>query len=336
VTAATGAAAAGGPRVTVLVPNLDQGRYLGRCLDSVLGQTDGRWHAVVADNASSDDSVAVVRSYRDPRLRLVRRPRTVSMMANWNLLAGEIDTEYAVLLSADDWWEPRFLERTVALLDAHPESLLAAAAVRVVEGEREVEVLGLHQRWPAARGACPPSAALRLLLTSRNRLYIHGVLARREVYERRPFEDSPVADWIMLVRAAGLAPVQVCPEVLACYRRHDAGHTSRADRAGLWGLELVRAWRLLAAEWAADPPPVAGAARLLARTFTLKLLVESYHRACAGDREAARFQCRLARSIAPTPGWRAFALWCERAAGLLGARWLRRLAPLEARLGARW
>ena len=61
MTAPDAPAAGAPPRVTVLVPNLDQGRYLGRCLDSVLGQTYGRWHAVVADNASTDDSVAVVR-----------------------------------------------------------------------------------------------------------------------------------------------------------------------------------------------------------------------------------------------------------------------------------
>ena len=122
------------------------------------------------------------------------------MMANWNLLLGEIDTEYAVLLSADDWWEPRFLERMVAILDRHPESLLAAAAVRVMESDRQVEVLGLHQLWPADRGACPPAEALRLLLTRRNRLYVHAVLARAELYRRVRLEDSPVADWMLFDR----------------------------------------------------------------------------------------------------------------------------------------
>jgi hypothetical protein len=334
-------------RVTVLIPNYNNARYLRQCVDSVLAQTYDDWAAVVADNASTDDSVAVVRSFTDSRLRLVRRPRTVSMMANLNLLLSEIASPYAAILTADDWWEPGFLERMVGLLDDHPASLLAASAVRIVaSGNREVEVLGLHQLWPVELGStCPPATALRLLLTKRNRLYLPAILVRRELFDRLPsFDDSLVCDWIMLVRAAGQTPFELCPEVLANYRQHGESLTAHALRSGLWGVELVRAVRLLQLEWSSGVPPSTGAARTLARTFTLKLLVEARHRGSMGDRPGALFHCGLARSIAPTRSLRTLCLWCERAVGVLasapvapaGRHMLGWLSPVESRFRGRY
>jgi glycosyltransferase involved in cell wall biosynthesis len=319
------------PRVTVLIPNYNNARYLGQCLEAVVAQTYGDWAAVVADNASTDDSLTVAASFRDSRLRLVRRRRTVSMMANLNLLVSEIDSEYAVILTADDWWEPQFLDRLVPLLDEHPESILAASAIRIVRDGREVEVLGLHQlRGTATGGTCPPEEALRLLITKRNRLYLPAILARRELFERMPgFEDSLVCDWIMLVRAAFQGSFQLCPDVLANYRQHDASLTAAALESALWGLELVRAVRVLQRDWADGGTPLAGASRTMARTFTIKLLVEARRLSHAGDRPGARLYCGLARTIAPTTGLRGLCLWCERALHLLTSA---PLAPLGRRL----
>ncbi len=333
-------------RVTVLVPNYNSGKYLGQCLASIRSQTFDAWHCVVADNASDDDSVAIVRSIADARFGLVERPRTVSPVANFNLLLADIDTEYAVMLTADDWWEPTFLERMVGVLDQHPESLMAACAVRIMAPNSPVEVLGLHQLWPPERGtSCPPEATLEFLVSKRNRLYLPAVLTRRELYQRLPpYEESFVSDWLMFVRAAAKAPVAVCPEPLVNYRRHQESLTAQAGRADLWGLELVKALKVLQSDWAGKELPFPDAPRTLARSFTLKLLLEAYHKSLGGDRSGALFHSRLARSIAPSATLRAFAFWCEKVTWLctsgplsaLGRPALGSLRPLEDHFRSRW
>lgn len=334
------------PRVTVLIPNYNGGRYLRECLTSLQSQTFDGWQGVVGDNASNDDSVSIVRSLPDPRVRLVERPHTVSAVANFNLLVAEIDTEYAVILTADDWWEPTFLERMMPLLDNHPESLMAACAVRVMSNDRPVEVLGLHQLWPPERGtSCPPAETLKFLVSKRNRLYLPAILTRRELYHRFPrYEESMVSDWLMAVRCAAVAPVQVCPEPLVNYRHHDESTTARAERAHLWGLELVKALKLLQSEWAGVDLPFSDARRMLARSFTLKLLDGAYRKILLDDRSGALFYLELARAVAPSAVMRAFAFWCEKVAwlwttaplGRAGRPALGLLQPLEDHLRKRW
>src|SRR4051812_13944513 len=63
----------GAVALSVMIPNFNYGRYIGETIESVLAQELGRdaeLEIVVCDNASTDDSVSVVRGYRDPRIRL--------------------------------------------------------------------------------------------------------------------------------------------------------------------------------------------------------------------------------------------------------------------------
>src|SRR5205085_7645729 len=151
-------------------------------------------------------------------------------------------------------------------------------------------------------------------------------------------------DWLLFVRAAAITPVEVCPNPLVNYRKHAQSNTARADRALVWGLDLLMALKLLQAEWEENPPPYADAPLALARSFTLKLIVEAYWKSVAGERQGALFYLRLARASAPTALLRACAFWAEKAVWLgtskplscLGRPALNTLHPLEAHFRTAW
>ena len=59
------------PTVTVVIPTYNHAEFLKKCLQSVLDQTFGEWEAVVVNNFSEDNTIEIVNSYQDPRIRLV-------------------------------------------------------------------------------------------------------------------------------------------------------------------------------------------------------------------------------------------------------------------------
>lgn len=117
------AAAAGWPRVSVVIPLYNCGRYIARALDSVLAQDypAGLIDIQVVDDGSSDDSLAIVERYaaRDPRIRVQRQANSGAAAArNRGIEAGQ--GELIAFLDADDWWEPEKTRRQVEVWRRNP------------------------------------------------------------------------------------------------------------------------------------------------------------------------------------------------------------------------
>ncbi|HEU4731763.1 MAG TPA: glycosyltransferase family 2 protein [Kofleriaceae bacterium] len=104
------APAAATPTLSVLIPNYNYARYIGETIGSVLAQAPADLEIVVADNASTDDSVAVVRSHGDPRVRLEVNPCNVGFAANLERVAAMARGRRMLLLSSDDRMAPGAVE----------------------------------------------------------------------------------------------------------------------------------------------------------------------------------------------------------------------------------
>lgn len=118
----------------MLVPCFRAAAFVARALDSVLAQTRGDWELVACDNASDDGTWEILQAYaaRDERIRVYRNDENIGPVGNWRRCASLARAPLVALLFADDWYEPTFLEETLALLD-DPEVGLVHTAVRIVQ-----------------------------------------------------------------------------------------------------------------------------------------------------------------------------------------------------------
>ena len=76
----------------------------------------------MCDNASQDETEAVVASFDDPRIRYLRNAENLGMVGNWNRCLAEARGELIANLCDDDLMLPDRLARQVAIFDAHPET----------------------------------------------------------------------------------------------------------------------------------------------------------------------------------------------------------------------
>lgn len=96
----------------------------------MLAQTYGDWAAFVADDASGDGTVGVVRSFRDPRISTLELARNVGVVGARNaVIEASGDTELIALLDHDDYLEPHYLQRSLTL---HDEAREAGRRVGIV------------------------------------------------------------------------------------------------------------------------------------------------------------------------------------------------------------
>jgi len=107
------------PRVSVIIPTYNYGRFLAESIGSARRQTVSDIEIIVVDDGSTDETPQVLAGISEPRLTTVRTPNGgISAARNRGL---DMTTgEYIAFLDADDRWAPNKLERQLAIFESEP------------------------------------------------------------------------------------------------------------------------------------------------------------------------------------------------------------------------
>lgn len=120
------------PVVSVIIPTYNRAHLIERALDSVLAQTYENMDIIVVDDASIDDTEAVVRRYSDSRIRYVRHDQNQGGSAARNSGIRLAKGEYIAFLDSDDEWVPEKVQRHLDVFQTHPEYHVVYSAVKNV------------------------------------------------------------------------------------------------------------------------------------------------------------------------------------------------------------
>jgi glycosyltransferase involved in cell wall biosynthesis len=108
------------PHVSVCVCTYNGDLVLRRAMDSILGQTHADLEVLVVDDASSDGTAEVVRSYGDSRIRLVQNAHNLGNARNRSLAIQLSRGSLVKFVDQDDWISPTCVAEHARLFDAHP------------------------------------------------------------------------------------------------------------------------------------------------------------------------------------------------------------------------
>ena len=288
------------PRVTIVIPTYNRARWLGGAIESALGQTLPDFRVLVSDNASTDETAAVVAGFDDPRLSYVRLDRNVELNEHFNRCIERTESEYLFLLPDDDRMLPELLEVAVPVLDAHPRVGLVHGRVRNVDDDDRViaddhDMTGLRELTIESG-----HDFIRRSLRESYRVHASTAVIRAAALDglRLDQADYPATDFALWLRLALNWDVAFVPRTLAVYRLHSTSYTSGG--AGLTsggyvqGTSLITAVRDVKERLLAEHGPLIGdVARLRAharRSYREALLNQAGHLTLPGRRlpETAR------------------------------------------------
>lgn len=127
------------PLVSVVVPVLNGERHLAACLESILSQTYENLEVVISDQASTDRSVEIVKSYSDPRIRLLPPPVSqLGLHSNWGRGIEASTGKFVKLVCQDDLLLPDCVSVQVDLLRRHPSAVLACGRRQMIDDQDKV------------------------------------------------------------------------------------------------------------------------------------------------------------------------------------------------------
>jgi glycosyltransferase involved in cell wall biosynthesis len=206
------------PKITVVIPNYNHGRYIGETIDHIVRQTFEDWELVVVDDGSTDDSLDVLSRYQ-PRVQVIRAGHHGPAAAR-NRAIEATDSEYIAFMDADDLCEAGKFELQMRRLEGEQLDLVASAL-------SFIDAMG----WPIpGLWASPPNArnGYWASLLERNWIGTPSVMLRRSVLETTGLFDTQFSHaedydlWLRIGRAHSIGYIEA--PLVQC-RRH-AGNTS--------------------------------------------------------------------------------------------------------------
>lgn len=121
------------PAVSIIIPCYNQANYLPEAVESVVHQSYKNWECIIVNDGSPDNTTFVAESliekYPDKRIRLINQANQGLSCARNSGIRAAIG-KYILPLDADDLIHPEMLQKTVSLLEAHPEIAIAYTDVR--------------------------------------------------------------------------------------------------------------------------------------------------------------------------------------------------------------
>lgn len=116
------------PQISVCMAMYNASLYLRECIDSILTQTFGDFELLIVDDGSEDDSVAIVQSYNDSRIRLFCNQH--DYIESLNMLLREARGEYIARMDADDVMMPYRLELQIGYMKVHRNIDILGGAIQ--------------------------------------------------------------------------------------------------------------------------------------------------------------------------------------------------------------
>lgn len=144
-------------RASIIVPAYNVAHCIRQTLDSLLAQTCTDYEIVVVDDGATDNTVEIVQSYDDPRIRLVRQTnRGLAGARNSGIDAAR--GAYIGFCDADDLWHPEKLECHIAHLELNPGLGVSYSGSAMIDDDGRP--MGMSQR-PKLQRITPEDVLLR-------------------------------------------------------------------------------------------------------------------------------------------------------------------------------
>jgi glycosyltransferase involved in cell wall biosynthesis len=203
------------PKISVLMPMFNSEKYIRKAIESILNQTFQDFELVIVNDGSTDESVNIVHSFQDKRIRLVHNEQNQGLAKTRNRLIAEAKGEFIAWLDSDDMAYPQRLQIQVDFLEKHPKHAFVASWARLVDNDGN-PTGGFIKSYI-------PDTHLPALLLFVNYIVQSSVLLRKSLLPSQHYnlDYPPTEDYELWVRIAQNHPIAILPNILVDYRVHD-------------------------------------------------------------------------------------------------------------------
>lgn len=217
------------PLVSIGMPAYNGEEYIQQALDLLLAQNYSNFELNISDNASTDRTEEICRSYlaRDHRIRYFRNLQNIGIFGNWRRVLDLASGEYFMWAPCDDRWSANYVTTLLGCLLTHPKAVLAAAKTFYIDANSDP--LNTDPDDAPARYPNPKLGIAKQLLQQHAAGWLHGIYRREALLKLAPtfFATHPWGGDIVFMLVVCLGNEVVGSNMAIMYKRVTGGKGPR-------------------------------------------------------------------------------------------------------------
>lgn len=222
--------------VSIIMSVYNDEKYLNEALDSIFAQTIQNFELIIIDDCSTDDTVKIIESYHDKRIRLMVNDKNEGLTKNLNKALKYVRGKYIARMDGDDRSRPQRFEKQIEFLEENPDLMLISCRTHMF-GEEDLisDIQGTPKQ-------------LQTMMLIRPVLAHPGFMMRRELIEVHGFQYDETyrsaQDYNFAVRVAREFSIGITKEILLDYRVHKKQVSSKFSGEQMNNASRVRNMQL--------------------------------------------------------------------------------------------
>lgn len=209
------------PLVSVILPVYNCAGFVGKTIESILDQTYQNMEIIIVDDASTDYTLELIRSYQDFRIKVISCEKNRNVVHSSNVGFKMAKGKYVALIGHDDLWKQDKLEKQIAFLEEHPSYSICFTRMDVIDDDLMIcKESHLYQVFSETNRTA--KAWIRKLFMEGNYFCAPSACIRKEVFDRVGYYRYALVqlqDYDLWLRLFLEGDVYIYPERLTCYRQ---------------------------------------------------------------------------------------------------------------------
>ncbi|MEL6927283.1 MAG: glycosyltransferase family A protein [Cyanobacteria bacterium J06600_6] len=212
--------------ISIIIPAYNASQTIKETIESVRQQTDNDWELIVVNDGSTDNTLAVIESINEPRLKIISSTNGGVAIAR-NRGIAEAQGKYLAFLDADDLWVANKLELQLKALQENPEAIVAYSWTCFMDEEEDGYVYHASPEYQYAGDVYPRLLEGDFVHSGSNTLILKSALDKVGGFDPK---CSGCEDWDMWLRLAAAGEFAVVSQHQIMYRRAFGSTTSNVER----------------------------------------------------------------------------------------------------------
>lgn len=226
-----------GISVSVVMPVYNGERYLKEAIESILNQAFRDLEFIIINDASTDKSEEIIKSFTDPRIVYIKNDKNLGQAESLNKGIRGARGLYVARMDQDDISLPERISVQSAYMDANKEVAILGTGYQEIGRDGKVVRRGLFQNSPD-----PKEMLFFARLTGQASIGHPTVMIRRDIFNKVGYYDPRYhicQDYDLWLRAVRKCRMENIPKVLLNYRIHDLSTCQKKYRDTVKEMEAI-------------------------------------------------------------------------------------------------